>query len=81
MSWEDSDGVERGGSCAECGEPVEEEHHAYCPDCYAEQQGWTRRTADLDTRASIENRQWERLLERVRDLEHRVAELERKRAA
>ncbi len=38
MSWTDRDGVERGGACNECGEQVEEEHHAYCADCYAEQQ-------------------------------------------
>lgn len=43
MSWYDPvDDVERGGECAECGEPVEQEHHAYCSDCYAEQNGWKR---------------------------------------
>ena len=38
----DQDDLERGGSCAECGEPVEEDHHAYCPDCFAAEQGWKR---------------------------------------
>ena len=39
MSWEDYDGLERGGACNECGEPVEEDWHAYCASCYAERQG------------------------------------------
>jgi hypothetical protein len=43
VSWEDRDGLERGGDCAECGEPVEQEHHVLCPDCYREQQGWRPR--------------------------------------
>ncbi len=39
--WIDRDGLEHGGGCNECGQPVEADHHAYCGDCYAEQQGWT----------------------------------------
>jgi hypothetical protein len=42
VSWEDNDGLERGGACNECGEPVEEAHHAYCADCYVAQPGWNR---------------------------------------
>ena len=42
MSWEDHDGLERGGVCNTCGAEVEQEHHAYCADCYAAAQGWTR---------------------------------------
>jgi hypothetical protein len=30
------------GSCVDCGEPTEEEHHWRCPDCFAREQGWTR---------------------------------------
>jgi hypothetical protein len=41
MTWEDHDDLERGGACNECGDPVEREHHAYCPSCYREQQGWS----------------------------------------
>lgn len=82
MSWTDSDGLERGGACNECGEPVEEEHHAYCADCYAEPQGWNR-----SDRTSPDALHWQRedrdrvvtarLLERIDDLERRVEQLER----
>jgi hypothetical protein len=40
MSWENRDGLERGGDCAACGEPVKEAHHAYCRSCYADLRGW-----------------------------------------
>ena len=30
------------GSCADCGEDTAESWHLYCPDCFAEQQGWRR---------------------------------------
>jgi hypothetical protein len=40
MSWTDSEGVERGGSCNNCGADVEEEHHALCMRCFAEEMGW-----------------------------------------
>ena len=46
MSWEDRDGVGRGGDCAECGEPVEQAHHALCMACFREQQGWRPRPED-----------------------------------
>jgi hypothetical protein len=36
-----NDGLERGGDCNDCGEPVEQEHHAYCASCFREQMGWT----------------------------------------
>ena len=39
MSWADDHG-ERGGDCNECGDLSSQERHAYCRDCYAEQQGW-----------------------------------------
>ena len=42
MSWTDSEGLERGGDSDECGQAVEEEHHAYCADCFREQMGWSR---------------------------------------
>lgn len=31
------------GTCQECGADTAEEYHALCGDCYAEQEGWTRR--------------------------------------
>ena len=31
---------ENGGACRECGWPVAQPHHAYCPDCFRVQQGW-----------------------------------------
>jgi hypothetical protein len=30
------------GSCVDCGEPTEEDHHWRCADCFREQQGWGR---------------------------------------
>ena len=42
MSWDDheySNGAD--GTCQECGADTDEEWHAYCPDCFAEQQGWS----------------------------------------
>jgi hypothetical protein len=41
MSWVDRDGLERCGACNECGALVDEDWHAFCVDCYAEQQGWS----------------------------------------
>ena len=81
MSWVDGDGLERGGACNECGEPVEEEHHAYCADCYAEQQGWDRPPApDRDALRRQHEERTElshlRMLERIAELERRVAALE-----
>jgi predicted ATPase len=40
MSYDD--GWEFGDPCVECGAETSAEHHRYCDDCYAEQQGWTR---------------------------------------
>lgn len=87
MSWIDSDGLERGGACNECGEPVEEEHHAYCAACYALQQGWDENRTDRRTGSDALRWQREdrdrvvtaRLLERLDDLERRVEQLERGR--
>jgi hypothetical protein len=77
MSWTDGDGLERGGDCNECGQPVEEEHHAYCMDCWRAQNGW-----ELPDRSALEAQHQEReaavrlrLLERVADLERQVEEL------
>ena len=80
MSWVDGDGLERGGACNDCGAQVEEDHHAYCRDCYAEQQGWTRPAPDTDSlrrqhEARAEISHW-RLLERIAELERRVEALE-----
>ena len=74
MSWTDREGLERGGSCNECGEPVEEEWHAYCPRCYAQEQGWDE--PDPAPALTITDRRFERLLERLHDVEIRVARLE-----
>lgn len=78
MSWIDSDGLERGGDCNECGEPVVEEWHAYCRDCYADQQGWTRPDRDAlreqhEDRAQISIT---RVVERLDELERRLGRLE-----
>ncbi len=79
MSWEDSDGIERGGGCNECGEPVEEEHHAYCESCYREMNGWSsrRERPDADAlrwqHADRERVITSRLVERLDALEIRAA--------
>ena len=68
------------GSCQECGEATEEEWHAYCAACYAEQQGWVRPRQHHDKPPEVEptiaDRRWERLLARMADLERRLARLE-----
>jgi hypothetical protein len=66
VSWDD---LERGGSCNECGEPVEQDHHAYCRDCYAEQQGWKHKERPPAGAAN------ENLVVAIRDLRRVVAEL------
>ena len=79
MSWVDSEGLERGGDCNECGEPVEEEHHAYCARCFAEQNGWSPPDRD-ELRRQAEDRERMtilRIVERLGQLERRVTELER----
>jgi hypothetical protein len=78
MSYED--GLERGGACNECGEPVEEEWHAYCSSCFAEQQGWRPRRGDEERPASL-RLELERLRAAVEQLRARLARLERGRAA
>lgn len=83
MSWEDADGLERGGACNECGEPVEEEWHAYCQSCFREQQGWTRPNRDA-LRWQHEDRQQVTLagvVARLAELEVKVGRLEKERAA
>ena len=40
MTWFDSEGVERGGDCVECGAPVSEEWHSLCSDCFRQSTGW-----------------------------------------
>jgi hypothetical protein len=74
VSWTDNDGLERGGDCNECGEPVEEEHHAYCADCYAEQQGWTPPSYRDDPEA-LRRQHEERTGGQLLRLIERVAEL------
>lgn len=82
MSWIDSDGLERGGACNECGEQVEEEHHAYCSACFAEQQGWDTQPHRPDRDALAWQREDRdrlvtvRILERLDALEARLDRLE-----
>jgi hypothetical protein len=82
VSWTDSEGVERGGACNQCGEPVEADHHAFCRDCFAAQQGWADSRTDSDAlRWQHEERSrvvTVQLLARIDRLERRVAELERR---
>ena len=70
------------GACIECGSETEEEWHAYCSDCYAQEQGW-----GTSTRPDTDALQWQhedraqvvitRLLARVDELEIRIGRLER----
>jgi len=50
MSWDDDFEYSNGanGSCQDCGAATDQPWHAYCSDCYAEQQGWTRHSGDED---------------------------------
>jgi len=68
---------EPSGYCVECGEEVDEPHHLYCRDCYAEQQGWTRPDRGVLERQheTREHVSLLRLIERVERLERHVAEL------
>ncbi len=71
------------GFCCECGEATDEEWHAYCASCYAEQQGWRRRDAvalaqQHDDRQRVTITQ---LVERLRELEVRIRRLEGERVA
>jgi hypothetical protein len=70
------------GSCQECGAETEEEWHAYCADCYAEQNGW-RRPDRAALRWQHEDRQQVTLADvvaRLAELEVKVSRLERERA-
>ena len=75
------------GCCQICGESTEEEWHAFCSSCYAEEQGWgpSRHRPDPDAlRQQHEDRAQvvtTRLLERLDEIEIRVARLEHDRRA
>jgi hypothetical protein len=82
MSWVDSEGLERGGACNECGAQVEEPYHAYCSDCYAAMNGWHR--PEHPGRDALEHQHEDRqrvtvsrLVELVSGLDRRLAALER----
>jgi NMD protein affecting ribosome stability and mRNA decay len=63
------------GSCQQCGGPTEAEWHAFCPDCFAEQQGWRRGRDRVALEGQHEQRQRTsmlRLVERVDELERAV---------
>ena len=63
---------ENGGTCRECGSPVAEGHHAFCPDCFRVQQGWREPSGgepgDLVTLRG--------LADRLDDIERRLEDLE-----
>jgi hypothetical protein len=64
------------GTCVECGEPTEEEHHRYCMDCYREQQGWAPRArlaASAPPASFVEG--LANVRQRMLELEHRLDEL------
>jgi hypothetical protein len=71
------------GSCQECGEPVDEEWHAFCSDCFAEQNGWRRPDASALERQRDERERVSitQLAARLGELEMRIRRLERERAA
>ena len=81
MSWDDSDFEYSNGatgSCQSCGEATAEPWHALCADCYREEQGWSRPDADA-LRHQAEDRERVstlRIIERLNELELRVARLE-----
>jgi hypothetical protein len=83
MSWEDADGLERGGACNECGEQVEEEYYAYCRSCYRDQMGWSRpdRDALREQHAERQRAILAGVVARLDRLEATVRRLERERAA
>jgi len=62
------------GTCQECGEPTEEEWHAYCSDCFAEQHGWRRpnRAALEFQRQDRERTTQLRVLELLTSMEQRL---------
>jgi hypothetical protein len=65
------------GSCQECGDPTEEEHHVFCSDCWAGHNGWRRPSREAlawqhEDREEVSRL---RLLDRVGELERRVATL------
>ena len=79
------------GFCQSCGEATAEPWHAYCFECYREEQGWD----EPEFRASAPRRpdpdalRWQHeertrvvaldVLERLNELERRVARLEHQR--
>jgi hypothetical protein len=77
MTWETTPSYsnDADGSCQECGAETAEEWHAYCADCYAEQQGWRPRPHTPERGAPLV------LIERVEALERRLDALERRTAA
>lgn len=65
------------GTCQECGEGTEQEWHAYCGDCFAEQNGWRQPNRDA---LEVQHQERERvstlaLVDRVDRLERQVIEL------
>jgi hypothetical protein len=65
------------GACQQCGADTDEEWHAFCADCFAEQQGWRRPDrAELD-RQHQDRQQTSlvRLIELVQSFEQRLEEL------
>ena len=69
MTWDDF--LDRGGPCNECGEPVDEDHHAYCADCFREQMGWKPSSMPAQRTEPHES-----YIEAIVDLRRRVSELE-----
>jgi hypothetical protein len=69
------------GSCQECGADTDEEWHAYCRDCFAEQNGWSRPSREA-LRWQHEDRQKVTLTDvvaRLAELEVKVSRLEKER--
>jgi len=71
------------GSCQECGADTDEEWHAYCGDCFAEQNGWRR-----PNRAALEFQREDRervtiaqIVARLGELEIRITRLEADRSS
>ena len=77
------------GSCQNCGAETAEEWHVYCSDCFRQAQGWDDEPRLFDSRpdsAALRFQQEDRervsllrLVERLGELERRVANLERER--
>ena len=69
------------GFCCECGDETEEEWHAYCAGCYAEQHRWRRPDADALARQHHDRQRVMvvQLVARLGELEIRIRRLERER--